>query len=114
SLDFTVAVPALTGPNGTIGTVVPAFTWNGVGGVTQYEVYVSDLTTGQVQDLTVSGTTWTPTTPLVSGHSYRWWARGNAGIWSSSMDFKVAVPTLIGPAGTVGTGAPTFTWNGLS
>ena len=116
SLTFAVALPALTAPSGTVGTVVPPFIWNGLGGVTQYEIYLSDLTASKVQDQTVTGTTWTPAAPLVSGHSYRWWVRalgsgGTAGGWSKPLDFAVALPTLIGPKNTVSTLLPSFTWN---
>src|SRR4029077_4776983 len=102
----------------TIGTALPGFTWSGVTGAAQYEIYVSDLTASQVQDQTVSGTTWTPSAPLLSGHNYRWWIRalnagGSAGIWSNAVDFAVALPTSIGPTGTVSTVLPQFTWNGL-
>jgi hypothetical protein len=115
--DFTVALPGPTAPGNTVSTVVPAFTWSGVTGVAQYEIYISDLTESQVQDLTVSGIGWTPATPLVSGHSYRWWVRAvgssGPGVWSSALDFTVALPTLIGPTDTTGNVMPTFSWTGV-
>src|SRR5205807_1197171 len=65
-LDFTVTLPDLIGPKVSTNTITPSLTWNGVTGVAQYEVYVSDLTTGKVQDQKVgAATNWTPA-PLVS------------------------------------------------
>jgi hypothetical protein len=114
-----VAVPALTGPTGRTNSVTPTFTWNALGGATQYEVYVSDVTATKVQDQTVTGTTWTPARPLVSGHSYRWWVRALAGgdsvgLWSNSLDFAVAVPAPAMPADTALTVIPSFTWSALT
>ncbi len=74
SLDFSIALPTLSGPTGTVTTVAPQFTWTGVTGVTQYEIYIEDLA-GSVLDQTVTGTTFTPSTALLSGHNYRWWVR---------------------------------------
>jgi hypothetical protein len=118
SADFAVGLPSLIGPSSTVSSVLPAFTWNGLTGVNQYELYLSDLATGNVQDVSTNGPTWTSSTPLISGHSYRWWVRAlgssGAGVWSKSLDFAVALPTLIGPANTIGTQLPAFTWNGIA
>jgi hypothetical protein len=83
----------LIGPKNTISTLLPSFTWNGVGAA-KHEIYVIDLATGSAQDQTVTSTTWAPPAPLVSGHSYRWWVRALAsdgsGVWSSPLDFHIS------------------------
>ena len=111
-LDFSIALPTLTAPSGSLNTVLPQFTWTGVAGVTKYEIYVADLA-GGIQDLTITGTSWTPTTPLLSGHSYRWWVRAVGAGWSNSLDFAVALPTLIAPNATAAVSA-VFTWTGIA
>lgn len=64
-------------------------------GVPRYEVYLSDLTTGDAVDETTTGTSWTPTMTLTSGHRYRWWVRTldavgfGGGVWSDALDFQV-------------------------
>ena len=75
STDFTVALPTLIAPAGAINTVLPPFTWNGLTGASQYEVYLDDLATSAVIDQVVSTTSWTPSAALLSGHGYRWWIR---------------------------------------
>ena len=83
----------MNGPTGPVTTVLPQFTWNGVAGVTQYEIYIGDLA-GGVLDQTVTGTTFTPSTALLSGHNYRWWVREVGAGWSNSLDFSLPLPTL--------------------
>ncbi len=112
--DFTVALPVLIAPVAPVADVLPAFSWNGVTGISQYEIYVSDLSAGGIVDQAVTATTWTPTTPLVSGHSYRWWVRAAGSVWNAATDFTVARPTLTAPNGNVTGGLQLFTWTGLN
>lgn len=116
--DFTVALPILNSPTGSLTNVMPTFTWTGVTGVTQYEVYVNDSATGLWSDQTVTGTSWTPTSPLFAGHSYTWWVRAldsaGGGVWTNGVDFNVGLPTLTAPSGTVSNTAMPFTWTGLT
>jgi hypothetical protein len=106
-------------PTGTVTSSTPTFQWTAVPQATSYEVWVNDLTTNQskVLDTTgLTGTSWTPSTPLTVGHSYRWWVQAvnaNAHQWSASQDFTVTPPppTPQTPSGAVGTLQPTFTWN---
>lgn len=114
SLDFSVPMPILTSPSGQAGNAAPQFSWNSVAGVTQYEVYVTDLTVGGAVDQTVTGTSWTPSTPLPSGHRFRWWLRGADGAWTDSLDFTVGLPGLVGPSGPVTTAKPALTWTGVA
>ncbi|HWY85599.1 MAG TPA: hypothetical protein VNX28_02690 [Gemmataceae bacterium] len=128
SLSFSVASlgqPTVVGPTGTVIGDTPTFSWNAALGADHYDVWVSDLTTGQspvIRNEDVLDTSWTPSTALTPGHSYRWWVRAvdstntNDGPWSASANVAVAPfaqPALIGPSGPVITGAPTFTWNAV-
>jgi predicted phage tail protein len=121
--DFSVPalpVPSPTAPSGSAGET-PAFSWSGVDGTDHYDLWVTDLTTGQSPVLhndNVTDTTLTFDQPLAPGHSYRFWVRdvdslGNASDWSSGMDFSVAalpVPAIVGPAGSTTDKAPAFSW----
>jgi hypothetical protein len=113
------ATPILLAPSGAIDSLQPALTWTAIPGADHYEVYLSDLNSGQIIDQkNVAAATFTPASPLNSGHSYQWWVRtwdnhGNASPWSGSLTFQAggaAVPVPIGPEGT-GSPTPTFTWN---
>jgi small neutral amino acid transporter SnatA (MarC family) len=117
-----LASPAVTGPAGTTTSLLPTFTWAAVDQADHYDVWVTDLTTGQAQvlrDPNVSGTAWTPSTPLVQGHTYNWWVRavsssGGLSAWSSTQSLTViplATPILIGPIGPTPGSTPTFSWN---
>jgi hypothetical protein len=117
--------PALIGPSGSITSATPTFTWTAVAGADHYDIWINDLTTGQSQALGnshVTGTSWTPGSGMVQGHSYRWWGEalsssGEAGAWSGSMDVSIAplaTPTLTGPAGSTSSATPTFTWNAVA
>jgi hypothetical protein len=121
----TLAAPSLVGPTGSITSPEPPFTWGAVTGANHYYVWVNDLTTGTsgvLQNQNVGGTSWTPTTPLHPGDTYRWWVQAidstnNGGAWSSSFDFTVsalAAPALIGPNGVRATATPTFTWTAVA
>jgi hypothetical protein len=125
-LDFTVSAlkaPIVIGPSGPMTTAAPTFTWNAVTDADHYEIWVSDLTTGQVSAVrqqNLVGTSWTPTSPLHPGDGFRWWVRAadatntNHSAWSGPLDFSVAIltaPALIGPSGPIANATPTFTWN---
>src|SRR5207302_2024307 len=112
----TVATPTLIAPTGSVNTVTPSYTWNGVTGVAQYELYVLDLATGLWTDQNVTGTSSTPSQQLLAGHGYEWWIRGldgagGGGSWTTGLDFTVALPQLLGPSGAVNSKTPLFTWN---
>lgn len=114
AMDFDVALPTLTGPHGFTGVVAP-FTWGPVPGVSDYEIYVSDLAVGAWADQAVTGTSWTPTKTLLSGHTYRWWVRAvGSDTWSSSLDFAVTLPALVAPTSIISNLTPTFSWTGVS
>jgi hypothetical protein len=119
------AQPTLVGPIGALPVMStsPDFTWNAVPGADHYRLNVDDLTVKKngVINLSLTGTMATPTTPLVQGHSYRWWvqafdALGNASLKSAVLNFRIAalaVPKPIGPVGLNSGTAPLFTWGPL-
>src|SRR5262249_40282158 len=99
------AVPVPLGPQGTASSA-PTLTWTAAAGADHYDLYVSDLTTGQVlRNQNVAGTS--AALALALGDSYQWWVRsvntaGVAGPWSSSATFRAVsmpAPALLGPAG---------------
>src|SRR5262249_49945147 len=109
------------GPSGTSVTL-PTFSWNAVTGADHYDIWVQDMSTGQVlRNTNVAGTAWTPSSPLVEGDTYHWWVRpvtglgGNA-LWSEYMSITVAAlgaPTLVGPSGWTAL-QPAFSWNAVT
>jgi hypothetical protein len=120
-----LSAPLLQGPSGSQTTPTPTFTWNAVAGADHYDIWIDDLTTGQSQafrNSQVTGTSWTPSSAMVHGHSYRWWVQavgsdGETSAWSRSLDLRIAppaTPTLTGPSGTSTNAAPTFTWNAVA
>jgi predicted phage tail protein len=69
----------------------------------------------------VTGTSFTPTTPLLAGHKYTAQVRafdgsGNATGWSAPFPFTIvlpAKPVVTGPTGPVHTTLPTITWDAV-
>jgi hypothetical protein len=114
ALSFRVA-PVGSGPSGVIGTNVPTFSWTSLAGVSSYEIWLTDTTTGQTVTLTVTGASWTPTRLLNLGDQYMWWV-GAIGskeiVWDNSLSFTIA-PTASGPSGTISTPMPTFSWTSV-
>jgi phosphatidylethanolamine-binding protein (PEBP) family uncharacterized protein len=93
-----LAAPTALSPNGT-GTTTPTFRWTTVTGADHYDIVVFDTTNGgqtlvlRNQNATV--TSWMPSTPLVSGHRYTWYAgavstNGMDEILSSGVSFTAA------------------------
>lgn len=119
----TLGAPQLQGPSGTATTAKPTFTWTAVDGAAVYDLWVNDLTTGQsavIRNKTVSGTTFTPTTPLVEGHSYLWTVRGisgdgTPGEWQSARSFTIlAAPQLLTVSGSITQARPAFEWTAVA
>ena len=94
---YVLAAPGLLTPSGT-SPALPTFTWNAVTGAAHYDIWVTNMTTGQsavLRNQNVVGTSWTSITPLIVGDSYRWWLRAVTSnnmdsAWSASLDFTVA------------------------
>jgi hypothetical protein len=90
--------PILTRPTSTIFSATPTFSWTAATRAVRYEFRIdrTDIAqVGVVRDAQVTGTTFTITTPLVSGARYRVWVRAinvrdEAGGWSVPLEFVVA------------------------
>src|SRR5262249_27835536 len=115
-----VGRPTVTGPIGSQTPVRPAIAWTTADNATGYQLRIDDLTTGATNlfnSVPVNGTSWSPTSDLVSGRSYRVWVRGTAnamvGAWSDPTNFSIAVPNKYGPGGIVNDIRPTFTWGAV-
>jgi hypothetical protein len=70
-----LAKPVQIAPSGLTGDTTPTFVWNAVAGADHYHLRVVDETTGVVVVINLpnlSGTSFTPVTPLTVGHKYRW------------------------------------------
>jgi hypothetical protein len=121
AMDFSVApldAPVPNAPAGAISNVAPTFSWSAVDRADHYDLWVSDLTTGQVlRNQDVNATSFTFSQSLNPGDSYCFWVRAldasnHGGPWSSALDFSetpLAVPTPLGPTGSSVT-TPTFFW----
>ena len=129
-----LAAPNQIGPTTPIapgvGNDTPTFTWSSVPNAVQYAIAVIDALTGAtaVYKANVSGTSFTPSQPLLAGHSYLWAVgaegmRADAGpvAWSSTANFSVkalAAPTAQSPrapiaALSMGYDTPTFSWSSV-
>lgn len=83
--------------NSTTPSANVLFAWTTVTTASRYELWVNNLTTGEIQaihDTNVSGISFTPSTALPAGN-YRAWVRSIAadstpGSWSVGVDFSVA------------------------
>ncbi|MCA9060477.1 MAG: hypothetical protein KDA85_18330, partial [Planctomycetaceae bacterium] len=83
---------------GTYSTT-PTIQWMAVGGAARYEIQIDRTDIRQNNLIHLSNLTnpfFTPSTPFVSGGSYRMWVRaisttGEVGIWSSMLTFSVAL-----------------------
>jgi hypothetical protein len=128
ALRFTIArlgAPTLISPKGTLAPTdtTPIFTWQTVAGADHYDILVADLSSGvTARETNVAGNTWTFGTQLNPGDAMRWWVRaigpgGQAGPWSRSFDFSIALlatPSLIGPHGPRAGATPSFSWNSVA
>jgi predicted phage tail protein len=85
-----------TTTSGTTTDQTPQIKWDPVSGADHYEIWVNNATTGQenvIRDANVSGTEFTPSTPLSYG-TWHIWARGlNAigahGPWSARLQLEI-------------------------
>jgi hypothetical protein len=91
---YALPAPLLIGPSGSTAST-PTFSWKAVTSASHYDIYVEDMNTGQVlRNTNVTGTSWSPSAPLVKGDSYEWWVRaitstGLDGIWSDPLSLSV-------------------------
>ncbi|MEZ6132141.1 MAG: Calx-beta domain-containing protein [Planctomycetaceae bacterium] len=91
----------LSAPSGTVATATPTYTWSAVAAASRYELFVMDLSTNTrvVTETDLTGTSFTPTTPLTE-NNYRVWVRAiddstnRVGSWSSPLEFTVEVASV--------------------
>jgi hypothetical protein len=93
---FSIAVPTLSGPAGTIGTSSPLFAWSAINGASRYLIAIDDLTADRrIYTMSVPGTSWQPPMTLVNGRTYRWRVAAlnvdGLGRWSLPLDFRVVL-----------------------
>jgi hypothetical protein len=92
---FSIGTPTLSGPVGDVSSRRPAFSWSAIDGTSRYVLVLDDLTARRagVYRQVQSGTSWTPPTDLIDGHTYRWRvvAQNAAGLgrWSAVQLFRV-------------------------
>src|SRR5262249_42533041 len=116
----------------TVQTLTPTFTWNQATGASSYDLWVDDATSVKsevLRNTQISGTSWTPLTPLTPGHKYTWWVRSlglnSSSSWSSGATFTVASNlTPVTPSGSLpAVGVlpithsgilPTYNWNAIT
>ncbi len=103
-------------------TARPTIAWSPLQGASQYDLLISNRTTGQSQFIrqTIStGTSFTPSSDLPMG-VYRASIRGLSadgvtGLFSSATEFIVVpAPTVIGPLNPTFSRQPTFSWNAVT
>ncbi|MCA9033914.1 MAG: hypothetical protein KDA91_02230 [Planctomycetaceae bacterium] len=124
--DFSVPVPVVSGPAGTITDAFPVFQWDGADQFATYELWVNNISSGTSRILNVtgiSGRSYQSALPLEVG-SFRFWVRGfdaagNSSQWSSPGTFTndfadSSAPALLTPAGNSSSASPTFTWTAVS
>jgi hypothetical protein len=114
-----VASPTLNGPPASGKSTTPTFSWTAVPNATRYALWVNNVSRGQSQVIylqNLTGSNYTPATPLPAG-SYQAWVMAFTAVgsspWSAGYSFTImppTVPTLTAPAGTSGNTTPTFTW----
>ena len=113
--DFLVVTPPQPlAPLSSTFTRVPTFSWKSVAGATSYEVTVRSAINGQIIATAsgLTGTSWTPTSPLPDGPCH--WqviadstTAGFRSDWSERISFFVGGrPILTAPAGSIGTTQP--------
>ena len=110
----------LHGPFGATTDRTPTISWGTAAGATWYQLYVQNLSTGQVvfDEWLQGATSATPNSNLAVG-GYRYWVRtwGNDeyGDWSKPGEFtiqalKPGLATLLGPSGVTNDRTPTLSW----
>ena len=98
----------------------PTVTWDNVNGATAFQVYISNLTTGQhgLIDVTLpaTSTTYTPTADLTFGR-HRIWVRAIGGgsfaaAWSTGETYYIG-PELVAPSGAILDPPTQFSWTSI-
>jgi predicted phage tail protein len=117
--DFAITAPAapqLTAPAAEISAAMVTFMWNATTGAETYELWVSNLTTGQSPVLNETGLTDTTFATNLPVGQYRAWVRainaaGDAGAWSVAHNFRrvhLLKPVLNFPIGLLNFNNPIY------
>lgn len=118
TVDPILAPEELTSRPLTIDTT-PLLSWTSVAGASHYDLWINDLTTGEIgvfRNQNVTGTSYSP--ELTDGHRYVWTVRGIAddggvGGWGAYTYFTIntsVTPQTTGPVGQTLATKPTFGW----
>ncbi len=111
-------MPVVTGPGSPISNQSPTFTWVPDAAAASYDIWFSNLTTGQVVRANTTNTSWTPDSPIGIGQ-YRFWARGktsggSVSPWSVPVTFRVVTPVSLSPMDIrQNSQRPTVSWGAL-
>jgi predicted phage tail protein len=113
------AIPTITGPSSSTPSLTPNITWSASAGAATYDLWVSNLTSGQtvIRQQTLATNSFAPATSLTVG-SYVAWVRAfddtnQSRGWSAAFKFTItppAAPTQLGPTGSITSATPTFSW----
>jgi uncharacterized delta-60 repeat protein len=126
-------VAVLTGPPASTLDATPTITWLSAVTATYYDIWISNLTTGEspylrVPDFTATNPTeesYTPSSALVAG-SYRVWVQARnangVGDWSAHRDFTIVdpnqppsgKPNLTAPPAATSDRTPTIAWEAVA
>lgn len=125
TFSITPGAPSLTAPpaGGNSDGLQPTFQWTALGGASKYDIWMNNLTTGQIgviRNQNVTSNSFTPESPLTADHRYIWTVRaiganGLVGDWAAHGEFtaRVGAPALNAPSsgGTTIDATPTFDWD---
>lgn len=107
--------PQQLGPQGSITTAAPQFSWVAVPGAATYQIYIVGPGGLLIEQEGIEGTTFTASAPFENG-DFRWWIRpstadGDTGAWSPPAEFSTGNRTKVSyPRATIETATPDFTW----
>ncbi len=100
-LNVVASPPVVQAPIGATLLQAPTITWSGSNGAASYDVWISNLSTGQnpVIQANVSTTSYTSTNPMGIGR-YRVWVRGKTAAgtltaWSNPKEFQIRTSVVI-------------------
>lgn len=116
--------PLLTGPELRTKTARPEFTWEAVTGATGYDLWLTNLSTGEAQllrepNLGANVLAYTPSINLSVGR-YRYWVRAKGatevlGAWSAGRTFSVtSQPTITSPIRVASTNTVEYQWSAVA
>ncbi len=118
-LNAAFTAPTVQSPIGAALLQTPLISWSASNGAASYEVWISNLSTGQnpVIQTTVSSTNMTAANPLGIGR-YRVWVRGKSSsgactAWSAPSDFQITTRAVIDNLPTTFSGTAVISWAAL-